>query len=69
MVQVENEYAGYGSEVDPEYLPWLRDLTIEMGVNELLFTCDGFWDLPKYQIPDRSDGFFNLGGRSTVGRP
>lgn len=52
MVQVENEYAGYGSEVDPEYLPWLRDLTIEMGVNELLFTCDGFWDLPKYQIPD-----------------
>jgi len=52
MVQVENEYAGYGSEVDAEYLPWLRDLTIEMGVNELLFTSDGFWDLPKYNIPN-----------------
>ena len=26
MVQVENEYAGYGNLVDPDYLPWLRDL-------------------------------------------
>merc|ERR1719234_311603 len=51
MVQVENEYAGYGQDVDPDYLPWLRDLTIEMGCNELLFTSDGFWDLPKYNVP------------------
>jgi len=52
MVQIENEYAGYGQAVDPQYLPWLRDLTIEMGVNELLFTCDGAWDLPKYNNPE-----------------
>ena len=25
MVQVENEYAGYGQDVDPDYLPWLRN--------------------------------------------
>merc|ERR1719431_1063576 len=52
MVQVENEYGGYGDLVDKNYLPWLRDLTIEVGVNELLFTSDGYWDMPKYEIPD-----------------
>ena len=58
MVQVENEYAGYADYVgedsshDPLYLEWLRDLIIDVGVDELLFTCDGGWDLPKYLNPE-----------------
>jgi hypothetical protein len=32
-------------------LVWLRDVIIENGVNELLFTCDGGWDLYKYSLP------------------
>ena len=28
MVQVENEYAGYGQDVDPDYLPWLRKFEV-----------------------------------------
>jgi len=38
-VQVENEYGSYGS--DKEYLAYLRDLLIELGVDCLLFTSDG----------------------------
>lgn len=58
MVQVENEYAGYADYVgdesshDPLYLAWLRDLIRDLGVDELLFTCDGGWDLPKYLNPE-----------------
>ena len=62
MVQIENEYGGYAdyageeNKADPEYLPWLRDLTKAVGVNELLFTCDAAWDLPKYFMPELGIG-------------
>jgi len=42
-VQVENEYGSYGN--DKEYLAYLRDLLIELGVDCLLFTSDG-WEMP-----------------------
>ncbi|MCL2528388.1 MAG: beta-galactosidase [Defluviitaleaceae bacterium] len=38
-MQVENEYGSYGS--DKEYLAYLRDLLIELGVDCMLFTSDG----------------------------
>ena len=38
-MQVENEYGSYGS--DKEYLAYLRDLLLQLGVDCLLFTSDG----------------------------
>ena len=38
-VQVENEYGSYNK--DPNYLPWLKNILIENGIIELLYTSDG----------------------------
>ena len=38
-MQVENEYGSYGS--DKEYLTYLRDLMVDLGVDCMLFTSDG----------------------------
>lgn len=42
-VQVENEYGSYGD--DKEYLLWLRQLLVDHGITELLYTADGPTDL------------------------
>ncbi|XP_054714118.1 beta-galactosidase-1-like protein 2 [Uloborus diversus] len=43
-VQVENEFASYGNTQqnidDLQYMTFLKDLLIESGIKELLFTCD-----------------------------
>lgn len=41
-VQVENEFGSFGS--DPQYLAALRDLLVDRGIVELLFTADGATD-------------------------
>ena len=43
-----------------EYLGWLRDVIKENGVDELLFTCDGGWDLYKYGIDGYGAGLDDL---------
>ena len=51
-VQVENEYGSFGG--DKEYLAYIRDLLIELGVDCLLFTSDG-WEMPMLEggtLPD-----------------
>ena len=56
MVQIENEYAGYGDRfkpgnLDPEFLGWLAQTVRDTGCEELLFTSDFGLDLAKYEIP------------------
>lgn len=48
-VQIENEFGAYGD--DKKYLAWLKDLLLNQGVTELLFTSDGPDDLERGYTP------------------
>jgi beta-galactosidase len=60
MVQVENEYGSYGSDV--AYMNQLRSITAEAGFDVALFACNQTADLPKgfvselFQAVNFSDG-------------
>lgn len=62
-VQIENEYGSYGN--DKKYLARIKDLYLDSGIKELLFTSDG--DLPLMIYGGRLDGVLetvNLGSNA-----
>ena len=63
-MQVENEYADYNADAD--YLPWLRNIFIENGIGELLYTSNGGKQMVNpnaYLLPNvlKTVNFQNIG--------
>lgn len=64
MVQVENEYATYGS--DQKYMETIRDLVREAGFNKVqLFRCDWSSNFDKYKL-DGVATTLNFGAGSSI---
>jgi beta-galactosidase len=64
MVQVENEYASYGS--DQKYMETIRDLVRQAGFDKVqLFRCDWSSNFNKYQLADVATTL-NFGAGSNI---
>lgn len=51
--QVENEYGGYSEDLSSEYMIHLRNVMVDEGLTELMFTSDNLWimEQEKYRLP------------------